>query len=167
MDNIKKALDKFGKDYVYELTSRLIRYDKRATGNLINSIDYELLSVSNEIIDNSVKWTLKNYTGIRIIAANYLINVDEGRRPGLRPPPIAPIQNWIRARKIKFRDRRGRFITNLQTAYIITRSIARKGIKPTNVLDETRAAMLNKLNGIKEAYGQELLIGLYEVLKNI
>lgn len=164
---IKQALEQFGKDYVLELTQRLIREDKKASGDLIRSIDYELLEATTEIIDQSAKWIVKTYNGITIKSAYYLTYVDQGRRKGSKMPPPAAIVPWIKHRKIKFRDRKGRFITNKQTSFIIAKSIAKNGIKPTNVIQETKMAMLNKLNGLKDAYGEELLNGLYEVLKNI
>lgn len=167
MNKIKAALEKFGSDYIKELTMRLLREDKKASGALIRSLDYEVLEATTEIIDQSAKWVVKNYTGLKIKALPYLINVDEGRRKGSKPPPVRAIEPWIRHRKIKFRDKKGRFITNQQTAFIISRSIGKNGIKPTNVLEETRAAMLNKLNGLMDAYGEELMKGLQEVLKNI
>jgi hypothetical protein len=164
---IKQALEQFGKDYIQELTQRLLRYDKRASGDLINSLDYELLEVTSEIIDQSARWVIKNYTGIKITALPYLINVDQGRRKGAKMPPPSAIEPWIRHRRIKFRDKKGRFITTKQTSFIIARGISKNGIKPTNVLEETKAAMLNKLNNLRDAYGEELLNGLYETLKNI
>jgi hypothetical protein len=164
---IKQALEQFGKDYVYELTQRLIRDDKRASGNLIRSIDYELLEATTEVIDQSAKWIITNYNGITLKAAPYLIYVDEGRKKGAKMPPTSAIIPWIKNRRIKFRDKKGRFITNQQTAFIIARGISKNGIKPTNVLQETRMAMMNKLNGLKDAYGEQLLEGLYQVLKNI
>lgn len=167
MNNIQKALEKFGQDYITELTMRLLRDDKKASGNLINSFSYEVLEATSEIIDQSARWVVKSYNGITINSAYYLKYVDEGRKKGSKMPPPSAIVPWIKARKIKFRDKKGRFITNKQTSFIIARAISKNGIKPTNVLQETRAAMLNKLNGLKDAYGEELLNGLYEVLKNI
>jgi hypothetical protein len=164
---IKDALNKFGEDYVTELVQRLIRDDKKASGNLIRSIDYEVLEVVTELIDQSAKWVVKSYSGVKINAADYLINVDQGRKKGAKMPPPSALIPWIKNRNIKFRDKKGRFITNKQTSFIIARGISKNGIKPTNVIEETNAAMLNKLNGLSEAYGDELLKGLMEVLKNI
>jgi len=164
---VKQALEKFGQDYIIELTQRLLRDDKKASGALINSLDYELLQVTTEIIDQSAKWVINSYTGLTIKALPYLINVDQGRRKGAKMPPTSAIIPWIKHRKIKFRDTKGRFITNKQTAFIIARGISKNGIRPTNVLEETKSDMLNKINNLRDDFGEELLTGLYETLKNI
>jgi len=91
---VKQALEKFGQDYIIELTQRLLRDDKKASGALINSLDYELLQVTTEIIDQSAKWVINNYTGLTIKALPYLINVDQGRRKGAKMPPTSAIIPW-------------------------------------------------------------------------
>ncbi len=167
MSKVKIALEKLGEDYIFDLTQRLLRYDKKASGNLINSLDYEVLEATTEIIDQAAKFTIKTQTGLKITSEYYLKYVDEGRKKGGKMPPVSAIQPWVRSRGIKFRDKKGRYITNLQTSFIISKSIQKKGIKPTNVIEETKAAMLSKLNGLLSAYGEEILTGLREVLKNI
>ncbi|MFN9371167.1 MAG: hypothetical protein ACK6D3_04700, partial [Planctomycetaceae bacterium] len=102
--NLKKQLEALGREYVAELTKQLISADKVATGQLISSLDYEVLDTVNGLF-------------LSIISEDYLINVDKGRRPGKRPPQKA-IQKWIEARNIKFKKQ-----TPNQTAFIIARSI--------------------------------------------
>ena len=43
-------------------------------------------------------------------------------------PPTSPIKKWIDVRKIKPKD-----MTRDQLAFVIARSIKKKGIQPTNV----------------------------------
>ncbi len=45
--NLKKQLEALGREYVAELTKQLISADKVATGQLISSLDYEVLDTVN------------------------------------------------------------------------------------------------------------------------
>jgi hypothetical protein len=53
----------------------------------------------------------------------YPLVMEYGRRPGAKPPPVAAIRPWVIA---KFGD--------ASLAYVIARSIGRKGIKPRRFL---------------------------------
>jgi len=41
------------------------------------------------------------------------------------------IQRWVKARKFQFKDKKGKFMSYDSTAWIITKSIYAKGIRPT------------------------------------
>jgi hypothetical protein len=87
----------------------------------INSLDYEVLETINGLV-------------LKIIADDYLQYVDQGRRPGKRPPQRA-ILKWVENKNITIKKQ-----TPSQTAFVIARSIGKKGIKPTNVLKKTQSA---------------------------
>lgn len=89
-----------------------------ATGKLYNSIDYKVT-----ISSDSIK--------LLFIAEDYWINVEEGRKAGSKMPPIRDIEDWIISKGLP--EKKG-------LAYIIARSIAEKGIKPTYYL---RDIMIN------------------------
>jgi hypothetical protein len=130
-NNLKEALNIFGDEYITELTKQLIQLDKVATGKLLRSLDYEVIE------------KVKGQFEIIIKAQDYLKFVDEGRRPG-SPPPYNAILSWVQARKIKFVNKSGKgFLKNEQTAFIIRKSIAKKGIQKTNVLKKTLGNVLN------------------------
>jgi len=123
-DELEKVLNEIGKDLVKELSLQLMRADKRASGNLIDSLDYKVV----EAVDGFF---------LEIIAADYLKYVDQGRRPGKQPPTKA-IRKWIDDRKILPRDKKtGRFIKKESAAFLMARSIGKKGIKPTNVIKKS------------------------------
>jgi hypothetical protein len=113
-----KALEKLGKDYVVKMTRILVANDKQATGDLIRSLDYEVLYEADKLLLN-------------LYAATYLENVINGRRPGAKPPPYRVLLPWIRARNIKFVNQ-----SEVGTAIIIARSIGKKGIKPVPQIRE-------------------------------
>jgi hypothetical protein len=130
-NNLKEALNIFGDEYITELTKQLIQLDKVATGKLLRSLDYEVIE------------KVKGQFEIIIKAQDYLKYIDEGRRPG-SPPPYKSILSWVEARRIKFTNKNGKgFLKNEQTAFIIRKSIGKKGIKKTNVLKKTLGNVLN------------------------
>jgi hypothetical protein len=143
--NLKNQLDALGREYVAELTQQLISADKVASGQLINSLDYEVLETVNGLV-------------LKIIADDYLKFVDEGRRPGKRPPQRA-ILKWIENRNIKIKKQ-----TPAQTAFIISRSIGKKGIKPTNVLKKTQQAIFTN---IQTLINKGIEIDIQEYIKNL
>lgn len=58
--------------------------------------------------------------------------VDQGRRPGAKGVPIDALISFIRRRKISIPGQKER-----QTAFMIQRSIKKKGIKPTHFITKT------------------------------
>lgn len=143
--NLKGQLDALGREYVAELTQQLISADKVASGQLINSLDYEVLETVNGLV-------------LKIIADDYLKFVDEGRRPGKRPPQKA-ILKWVEQRGIKIKKQ-----TSSQTAFVIARSIGKKGIKPTNVLKKTQQAIFRN---IQTLINKGIEIDIQEYIKNL
>ncbi len=144
--NLKKQLDIIGVEAVGFLTKILAENGKRATGNLIQSLDYQVVKDVNGLM-------------LKILASDYFKNVDEGRRPGSKPPPIKPIQSWVNHKGIKFKN-----MSSEQTAFIIARSIGDKGIKPIHAKDKLISNILsNKVEILKYAAGQDI----QELLNNI
>jgi hypothetical protein len=106
---------KWAQKVVSNARSILIRNKKRATGNLISSIKYNVSSdgdISFEYAPEG-KW------------------VEQGRRKGARFPPPAPILRWIKVKGIKGRDpKTGKFIKDDALVFLFQRAISRDGIKP-------------------------------------
>lgn len=122
--NLLKEFDDLGQELVKTLVKNLLKADKKATGNLIKSIDYKLVEKADKFI-------------IELLAADYLTNVDEGRRKGAKQPPTSALDKWVVIKKIAPRDSKGRFISRESVKFLIARSISRNGIKPTNVIQKT------------------------------
>lgn len=111
-DKLQIALKVFGEEYVEEMGAILRKKDKIATRELIESIDTKVLKTGF-----GTSYTLK------IIAAKHLKYVDEGRRPGGKAPPIAPIKAWARVKGLPE-----------GLAFPIAKKIGEDGIKPTHVI---------------------------------
>lgn len=157
-NELKKAVEKLGEAYVEELINQLLIAGKAASGNLIKSLDYEVVESINGLL-------------LKINSEPYLINVNDGRRKGAKMPPPSAIKKWIDVRGIKGRDKKGRFIKKDQLAFAIARGISKNGIKPTHVLRKTRSKIMktkdellgkaaskdvmNALNGILKQFREE------------
>ena len=62
-------------------------------------------------------------------------DVNLGRRPGLKGVPIDVLENWIRERGLKGRDKKGKFIKTRSFAFAIQTNIKKFGIRPTNFVE--------------------------------
>lgn len=130
---LKKAMEKYGEALVLQIVQELKSADKVATGALAKSIDYELIEALDSI-------------AINIKALDYLDVVDGGRRKGAKAPPTDTIVKWMKVRKIKGRDKRGRFIKQSSAAFLIARSIGKNGIKGVYSVKKS----LRKLRSLQE-----------------
>ena len=137
MEKLKRAMKDLGEEVVKELIKQLLKADKKASGNLIRSIDYRLIEATDEFL-------------LTISADSYLAIIDQGRRKGAKQPPTSAIIPWMKKRGIKGRDKKGRFITDKSTAFLIARSIKRNGIKPTNVIRKTIDEIYSKKMNLLE-----------------
>jgi len=130
---LKKAMEKYGEALVLEIVKQLKSADKIATGALAKSVDYELIEALDSI-------------AVNILSLDYMDVVDGGRRKGAKAPPTDVIVKWMKVRKIKGRDKRGRFIKDKSAAFLIARAIGKNGIKPTFVIKKS----INKLKSLQQ-----------------
>jgi len=112
--NIEQALKEYG-DYVVQLMAKVLK-DTRSLKDNIEPVVEDLTLTLN--------------------LPQYGIYVDSGRRPGAKMPPQKPIADWAKSKGLPpFRDKKGRFISYKTRAFLIARSISKKGIKPRPFLD--------------------------------
>lgn len=155
------ALTNVGDELVKELTKQLISHDKVATRNLVNSLDFD-------VIEQAEKLSL-------VLKADYYLRyVDEGRKKG-NPPPTDDIAKWIKVKGISGRSigsisgKKGKGVSKIkpeQLAFAISRSIGKKGIKATNVINTSINNVLSNLDSLSEAYKQDILRSLSNILLN-
>lgn len=105
-----------------------------ATGKLFNSIDFKLTVKEGEI-------------DLSFVALDYWINIEEGRKPNSKMPKVEEIRKWMITRGIP--DKPG-------VAFVIARSIAKKGVKPNPFLRETRIEIQELVPSIKLALEKDL-----------
>lgn len=154
-ENLRIAMEKYGEELIVELAVQLKKADKIATGNLIKSLDYDLIEALDTIVVN-------------IKSLNYLDVVDGGRKKNKKAPPQEAIIKWINVKPLpRWKDKKGRPISKKSQAFLIARAIKQNGIKPTNVIKKS----INKLRKIQaklisEAAGADIRQLVQNVLTN-
>jgi hypothetical protein len=96
-----------------------------ASGNLLNSLTYKTrIRYNKPTVDFTVKGDAGQYADV----------IEFGRKPNSRMPPVSAIEQWIRIKPLKLRNRQGEFIKSTESAiksaaYAIAKSIGEKGIE--------------------------------------
>ena len=148
----RKCLGEIAREYRQSLR-RFRPYPKVATGEL-SGIDAKK-DVTVEIGDTEA-------VGYIHLAPQWK-NVETGRKPGLKPPPVSVIQKWVEDRRIKPKDN----ISKKSLAYLISRSIGRNGIPATNMLQTIAREVTAKHRENIESAGAEALLEVLEDYFNI
>ena len=136
LEETRDTLNKFAKYVIQQSRSNLTKSDKNVSKELYNSLDYDL-TVS------------KNSFSLSLLMEDYGIFQDKGvkGKTSSAKAPNSPFQfgsgtgkkggltngidKWVRRRRFQFRDKKGKFMSYQSTAFLITRSIYNKGIKPS------------------------------------
>jgi hypothetical protein len=153
----KEALEKFAKYVVKQSRANLTRQKKNYSKSLWDSIGYDL----------DVR---KNSFSLDLLMNEYGIYQDKGVSGTekkyntkfsykTKMPPIKPLADWAKFKNIRLRDSKGRFAKgNYKTiGYLISRSIYRKGIKPSLFFTRPfEKAFINLPDEIVEAYGLDI-----------
>lgn len=155
------ALERFQKHVVSQSKRNLTVKNKNVTKALYNSIKGDVKESPNSI---QILFTMLDYgffqdRGVKgTRSGRSLSGFKFGSGTGETGGLTKGIFKWVKARKIQFRDRKsGRFLSSEQTANLITRSIWRKGIEPTEFFTKPfEAAYKNLPNKVVETYGLEV-----------
>lgn len=140
LNNFKKVLKEYSQEVVSNYKESLLNDDRKATGNLINSINYTISINGNEY---DVFLNLEDYWKF----------VENDTKPHW--PPINAILNWIRVKPVlPTENRNGKLPTEEQLAFLISRKISEEGTKGTHNLERT----LDALNGFYMAKFEEALM---------
>mgnify|MGYP003298718806 CR=1 FL=1 len=144
-NNLENALSEFTKEFVSNYKSLLLRDGKKASGNLISSLNPVSIQFTNNKIEADIS------------IASYWKYVEYGRRPG-KFPPINKILNWIKVKPVIPRPMNGlKPPTEPQLAFLIARKIARDGIKAGNQFKEALDMTWNRhYNDISNAISEDL-----------
>lgn len=150
---IYNALNKWAIMVVAQAKANLLRGKKDATFTLSRSIGYEIVPDQTSDIGADIEFYYIDY-------GDY---VESGRRAGAKMPPPSKLLNWIKIKKIpRFRDKKGRFISYQSQAFLIARSIGKKGIKPfpfmTDAIEQAQNDLLYMLEeAIAEVFTQDMV----------
>jgi hypothetical protein len=153
----QKALEEF-RDYVIAKAKSNLR-SKNASGRLSDSLMAEI-----KVMPNSIRFffEMEEYgfyqdQGVRgVRSGRSLSGFKFGSGSGQKGGLTEGIKKWVKQRRIRFRDKKGRFLSNDATAMLITRSIWQKGIKPSMFFTKPFEQAFKKLpDEMIEAYGLE------------
>ena len=164
MLEVEKVITKF-RDYVIQQSrSNLTKGGKNSSKELYNSLKGEVVTENGFTI---VGFQMADYgsfvdLGVKGKTSSnkapnspYKFGSGTGRKGGL----TQGINKWVKLKGFQFRDKKsGRFLSYDSTAYLITRSIFHKGIKPSLFFTKPFEAGYKKYIDVDliKAFGQDI-----------
>ena len=134
---IQKALQDFAKYVIQQSRSNLTKGDKNASKELYNSLGSDVKKTNKGY---NLSFEMEDYgkfqdKGVRGKSSSakapnspFRFGTGSGKEGGL----TNSINKWVKRKGFQFRDKKsGRFLSYDSTAFLITRSIYTKGIKPS------------------------------------
>ena len=136
----QKALDIFKQLVLNQSRAMLSKKGKNVSSDLYRSLDGFVKAMPNSISvsfemeeygyyqDRGVKGAKSSYPEIGRYGTLAKFGSGKGKKGGLSKG----IKQWVRAKRFQFRDKKtGKFLSYDSTAFLITRSVYNKGIKPS------------------------------------
>lgn len=162
-EKIQKALDRFVKHVTSRAKANLTNGDRNVSKKLYNSIKGEVKVMPNSI---GVYFQMEEYgefqdqgvkgkrSSSRAPKSPFKFGSGTGKKGGL----TEAIEKWVKARKFQFRDKRSKkFMSYKSTAWLITKSIYAKGLKPTLFFTKPfQEAYKNLPDELAKEYGLEV-----------
>jgi hypothetical protein len=172
-DELNKVLSKFTKYVTTQAKANLTRGDKNVKKGLYNSIKGEPFVGKNSI---GIYFEMLNYGEFQDLGVKgksssnkapnspFKFGASWGKKEG---GLTKGINEWVRNRGFQFRDRKtGKFMSYENTAFLITRSIYQKGIKPSRFFSKPFEVAFKKLpDEVIEAYALDLEKLIKQTLK--
>lgn len=125
----QKVLDRFKLHVVKEAKKNLTNKQKNASKGLYNSIKGEVKASPNSI---QLEFMMQQYGTFQDKGVSgKLKKYNTPFSYKSKMPPSQPFEKWAKQKGIKPRGKDGRFISYKSLGFLISRSIFRKGIKPS------------------------------------
>ena len=141
--NVVQFLNDFGKELADKYQRKLVNDDAVSSGKLLNSIKF-IFKKNNTSFEISMEM------------AEYWKYVENGRKRG-KFPPISAIREWVKVKPVMPRPYNGKLPTENQLAFLISRSIAKKGIRPKPIFNDTLDDAMNDFeNGLEDAFTKDI-----------
>jgi hypothetical protein len=160
-DKLIDALNKMRGQYVKELTDSLTKKNLISSGKLGESLKIN--------VQPKVKVFGQIYR-MQINMADYGENVDKGRKPGKGLPP-GVLEQWLSypntLQKVTGQDKQLSDYERKSLAFVINRSIKRKGIKPKNWIQPAVDKAGKNIVGVVEAAIAEDIEITFEEIKKL
>lgn len=163
MSEVREALSQYGKAVVNTARQLMDKQKRNASGNTRKALRFWI---------TETKEGYRLSIGARGKVGKYLKWVAEGRGAGKRPP-VRNIEEWIKNKRIKLRDKRGRFkkmtSANIRSAaFAISKKIGEQGTRPKpNFLEMAVDANADKLEDVKKESVKEVGVGIRQSLKQL
>ena len=163
MLEVEKTIKRF-RDYVIQQSrSNLSKSSKNNSKELYNSLKGEVVTENNYTI---VGFQMADYgtfvdLGVKGKTSSnkapnspFKFGSGTGRKGGL----TKGINQWVKQKGFQFRNKQGKFLSYDSTAYLITRSIFHKGIKPSLFFTKPFEAGYKKYIDVDllKAFGQDI-----------
>jgi len=156
---LQEELNKFAKYVIQQSRSNLSKSGKNVSKELYNSLGYkaEVTTKGAELGFSMEQYGEFQDKGVRGKTSSakapnspFRFGSGTGKKGGL----TNSIDKWVRRKGIQFKDRKsGRFLSYQSTAFLISRSIYQKGIKPSLFFTKPFVAAFKRLpDELIEAY---------------
>lgn len=131
LKEVQGSLNKFAKYVVQQSRSNLTKGKKNVSKSLYNSIEYDLKVMPNSFSLSFIMDEYGMYQDKGVSGTEKKYNTPF--KYTNKMPPIKPIADWAKFKNIRLRNEKGQFSKgNYKTiGFLISRSIYRKGIKPS------------------------------------
>jgi hypothetical protein len=151
LDNLKKIVQIYGLERIALFSAAM---KDNGSKHLFDQLDGE----TKEEIDSII---------LTIKAPVTVYYASEGRKQGKFPPPQV-ILSWVKDHNIQFRDKKGRYIKDAATAFIVSRKIATVGTKLNAIhfLDEWKLTDEFKTDAL-QAYIEDVKTELSQIIDKL
>ena len=173
LEELRNELNRFGKYVVSQSRANLTRQGKNVNKDLWQSLDYDVevhknsFSLTIEMLEYGLfqdKGVRGKESSTKAPISPYKFGSGRGKKGGL----TRGIDKWVRARGFQFRDDKGRFLSYKSTAFLITRSIYNKGIKPSLFFTKPFEKAFKNLNkDLLEAYKLDVEKFMSDTINNL
>lgn len=171
-DELNIVLKKFTSYVVQQSKSNLSRQQKNNTKQLYNSIKGGSKVSKNSIqlwfeMQEHGEYQDKGVRGKRSSAkapkSPFKFGTGTGRKGGL----TEGIEKWVTRKRFQFKNKEGKFMSYKSTAWLITKSIYNKGLKPSMFFTKPfEKAYKNLPNELIEKYGLTMQDQLLNIIKD-
>ncbi len=163
LEGIEEVIKTYGTAIVDAIKTSLLNKKKVATGNLLGSVEYNVVKDANNV-------------SLQISAADYLKWIEQGRKKG-KYPPIDKILKWVQAKGIKQKGfsiytKVSPLNRQKRTAFAIAKGIKDKGIRArpiiTPVVKKVSPAFYEDIGrAVSLTIGKQLSASMQESVKNL
>lgn len=148
--NLEKVLNEYGTEIKKRYGTNVSKASKELSNNITFQVNFDGI-----------------YYSVSLNLLFYWYWVEYGRKSGKRPP-VKAIYDWIRVKPVIPEERNGYLPTEEGLAYIIARSIGKKGTKPQMTLTRTNEVLYKEMiDDIREAFIQDVNDDINRLLVSI